>query len=237
MKHGKYETRRRSPRVFTALIALVLTLCCAAGGTIAWLTYTPDPVTGTFVVGNIGITLSDTKNVLKTETANTSAATNTVTYVPGETIDVEPIVSVNAGSEACFLFIHIKEENNTFGTANQKVIPWELWTPDEDKGGAWNEVTGHTGYYYREVAKRGENAATYRIFKTSKLTVNCNLAASDIATINSGTYPTITITAAAVQKENIPDSNENGAIDWPDAWALLPTSFTGETSSGNYPQC
>lgn len=233
MKHGKYEARRWSPRVFTALIALTLTLCCATGGTIAWLTSTPDAVSGTFVIGNINITLSDAKGVLKAGNSNAVSVTEGVTYTPGQTIEADPKVSVDAGSEACFLFIHIREENNSFGTDKQKVIQWELWELDEGSTSAnWAEVPGRPGYYYRKVDKLGDHNANYEIFKASSLIVNKSLT-KEIVDATGFQSPTITITAAAVQKENIPDSNNDKVIDWKDALALLPADFTMSTSSGN----
>lgn len=232
MKHGKYEARRRSPRVFAALIALVLTLCCATGGTIAWLTSTPDAVSGTFVIGNINITLSDAKGVLQAGNSNAVSVTEGVTYTPGQTIEAKPEVSVNKGSEACYLFIHIKEENNSLSASQQKVIQWELWTPAEgETSTAWIAVDDHPGYYYRKVGKTGDSNATYGIFKDAKLTVNASLT-NEIIGANGFKTPTITISAAAIQSENLPDKNNDNTVDAMDAWILLPEAFT-TTSNGN----
>lgn len=235
MKHGKYEVQkatrsRRGVRVLMVALAVVLAVCCATGGTIAWLTSTPDAVSGTFVIGNINITLSDETKTLNTETANTIDVSNAVTsYTPGQQIKSNPRVTVAANSEACFLFIHIDEENNTFDNGKEKIVQWKLATTATIH---WQEVQGHSGYYYREVPKYARDA-TYQIFdQTEMLTVNKSLTKETIDATGFHS-PTITITAAAVQRENIPDSNGDNTVDVADAWALLPTSFTEKTDSGN----
>lgn len=234
MKHGKYEVQkathsRRGVRVLMVALAVVLAVCCATGGTIAWLTSTPDPVSGTFVVGNVSITLSDEKGILKAETAKAIATSNTVTsYTPGQAIESNPKITVEAGSEACFIFIHIEEENNSFSN-NEQVIQWTLNDSDNDTNKNWSAVQGHAGYYCTILKKKPTENKTYTLFKDGKLTVNPSLT-NEIISAKTFGNPTITITAAAVQMENIPNSNNNGKIGWRDAWELLPSDFTGETS-------
>lgn len=228
MRNGKYAAprkRRGNAKVLVTLLALTLVLGCVVGGTIAWLTDTTGPIANTFTIGDINISLSG-DDVFKTNSPNTVSTGTVTTYVPGQTITTKPTVTVKAGSEACFLFIHIEEKNNTFGT-NEKVIQWDLWTPPTGSSSDnWTKVEGHSGYYYRKVGKVGTDNANYEIFKDSALIVNEDLKKSDIDTMKAnGNYPTITITAAAVQKENIPDSNGNNAIGWKDAWELLPEGF------------
>ena len=46
-----------------SVVALVLVLCCAVGGTLAWLTDTTDPVTNTFTVGDIDIDLTESDHL------------------------------------------------------------------------------------------------------------------------------------------------------------------------------
>lgn len=72
------------------LVAVSMIVGCVIGGTLAWLTATTRPVTNTFTVGNVDITLAET-------TANYK-------MVPGNTIDKDPTVTVRAKSEACWLF-------------------------------------------------------------------------------------------------------------------------------------
>lgn len=224
MRNGKYAAprkRRGNAKVLVTLLALTLVLGCVAGGTIAWLTSTPDAIANTFTIGDINISLTGASGVFKTNSPNTVSTGTVTTYVPGQVIEANPRVTVEKGSEACFLFIHIVEDNNTLG--NGKVIQWDLWEPSEGETSVkWIAVEGHSGYYYRKVDKLGDTPANYEIFKGSTLTVNEDLKKSDIEKMQTGGYPTITISAAAVQRDNIPnESNDEVAA----AWELLPEGF------------
>lgn len=231
MRNGKYAAprkRRGNPKVLATVLALTLALGCVAGGTLAWLTATTGPIASTFTIGDINIFLSDEEGTFKG--TDTTVSTDAVTYVPGQKITTNPTVTVKAGSEACFLFIHIKEENNTFGNDNKKVIEWTL----NENGDIWHAMKDHPGYYCAFLKKKSVEDQPYSLFTDNKLTVNADLTKSDIDTMKAAdTYPTITISAAAVQMNYIPDSNENTQIGWVDAWALLPADFTGTATSGN----
>ncbi len=61
MKHGKREMPRehQNHKGLTALVALVLILCCAVGGTVAWLTTSTSPVTNTFTPTEVKTTIEE----------------------------------------------------------------------------------------------------------------------------------------------------------------------------------
>lgn len=81
-------------RIAIAALAFIL-ICLAAGGTLAWLTDRSDPVVNTFTAGNIEITLQETAFDFK--------------MVPGNDIVKDPVVTVEGGSEACWLFVRVEE--------------------------------------------------------------------------------------------------------------------------------
>lgn len=237
MRRGKCvgKSRRYRGKLVLALFAMVLTLCCLTGGTLAWLTSTIEPVSNTFVIGSISATSSDSTGVFQ---ANSAAAianvSDGITYVPGQVIEADPVITIAAGSEACYVFIHIDEENNFFTvtendtSVTKRVIQWELneLKQDKDSDGVWTALKDYPGYYYTMIEKEeAASGKSFRLLKDKKLTVSAELTQSAPAN-----YPVITISAAIVQKENIPDSNGNNAIGWKDAWNLLPVSFTGDTS-------
>ena len=85
-------------KTLALLLALVLVFGAAVGGTIAYLTDTTGPVTNTFTVGNIDIDLDETKTDFK--------------MVPGCDIAKDPVVTVDANSEDCWLFVRIDESSN-----------------------------------------------------------------------------------------------------------------------------
>ena len=100
MKNHANRRRSVSSRTFIAMLALVLVIGCAVGGTIAWLTAQTDPVVNTFTYGDINIELTETKP--KNQQAK---------IIPGVDIEKDPKVTVKANSEACWLFVKVEEEN------------------------------------------------------------------------------------------------------------------------------
>lgn len=197
MKRGRYETKRKPILFVTAMILLV---CVAVGGTVAWLTATTGSVKNTFTVGNIKLSLS--------ETGVTNGAKD-YSVVPGSTYGKDAKVTVEKNSEKCYLFVHVKAENNSM-TVGQNTEDIVKWTPAD----GWTAVTGHAGYYYRVVDKSTSAAQDFYVFKDNKVTINDNLVAP---TASSAPVPALTITAAAVQFENVANVTA--------AWEKLPAAF------------
>ncbi len=197
------------------VLALVLVFAVAVGGVVAWLTATTAPVVNTFTVGDINITLTET-----------GAVENAKTYsvVPGDTQSKDPKVTVEKGSEACWLFVKVTEANNTMtvGKETQKIVNYSVITGNN----GWTQlmVDGENvdGVYYREVSADKETDQSFYVltgngtYGNGEVTINDNVAKGQITDANK---PTLTFTAAAVQKDNI-----NSAAD---AYAKLPSSFTG----------
>ena len=48
-------------KIWLSVAALALVLCCAVGGTLAWLTDKTEPVKNTFTIGDINIDLSESE--------------------------------------------------------------------------------------------------------------------------------------------------------------------------------
>lgn len=179
MKHGA-NRRSVSSKTFVVMLALVLALGCAVGGTIAWLTKTTDPVVNTFTYGNIDITLTET--VPENRQAK---------IIPGQDIHKDPKVTVKANSEDCYLFVKVVED----GTFVANKVTYDI-------ADGWVPLDGQTDVYYREVT----NSATdqdFPVLKDNKVTVSNTLTKADIKDIT--TDPTLTFTAYAVQKENVKD--------------------------------
>ncbi len=97
-------------RTLALLLALVLVFGAAVGGTIAYLTDTTDPVTNTFTVGKVDITLTETFN---TDTNNDQKNDAwQAQLIPGTTYAKDPVVTVTNDSEDCWLFVKFEEKNN-----------------------------------------------------------------------------------------------------------------------------
>lgn len=182
MKHG--ENRRSvSKKMFIAMLALVLALGCAVGGTIAWLTAQTPEVKNTFTYGNINIELKETTG---TE----------YKIIPGTDIDKDPKVTVKPGSEACWLFVKVVED----GTFVDKKVTYAVDTGE----GKWTQGDGTNipkNVYYREVdATTALAGITFNVLKDNKVFVSDTLTKDDIKNL---TNPTLTFTAYAVQKDGI----------------------------------
>lgn len=181
MKHGA-NRRSVSSKTFVVMLALVLALGCAVGGTIAWLTKTTDPVVNTFTYGNIDIDLTETVRTYK--------------IVPGTDIPKDPKVTVKANSEACWLFVKVEEENwPDFKDGSNRKVSYAI-------ANGWTEL--ETGVYYREVANSDANQ-DFPVLAGNKVTVSYTLTKGEIETVKDKT-PTLTFTAYAIQKEGTGDA-------------------------------
>lgn len=162
-----------------SIVAVVLVLCCAIGGTLAWLTDKTASVKNTFTVGDINIELTETTTNYK--------------MVPGNTISKDPKVTVKANSEACWLFVKVEKSAN-----------FDSFTT-YDMADGWTELPSVTGVYYREVA--ATTAATdFSVLKGDSVSVKDTVTKADLNALTQNTFPTLTFTAYAVQKDNVADA-------------------------------
>lgn len=181
----KNKTNRTVSIKIAALIAaIVLVIGCTAGGTVAWLVSKPKPIVNVFTVGNINATLTETKKEFK--------------IVPGVNIAKDPVATVTANSEDCYLFVKLTEKNwPAFTEADNttRKVKYEIadgWTKLED------------GVYYREVAKNGTTDQSYPVLQDNKVTVSNTLTKEeandmDLAIKKTGA-PELTVAVYAVQK-------------------------------------
>lgn len=182
---SKRKKKGVSTKVFLSLLALVLVVGCAVGGTIAWLTATTEPVVNTFTYGKIKIEL--------TETTGTEYK-----IIPGVNISKDPKVTVKADSEACWLFVKVAEKG-TFVTDKVTYSIANGWMP--------LDATNHPGVYYREVdavtADTNFNVLAGDVtYPNGVVTVSENLTKAEVNSV-AATQPTLTFTAYAVQKDGI----------------------------------
>ena len=177
----KNHANRRSvsSKAFAAVLALVLVLGCALGGTVAWLVAESGPVTNTFTYGDINIALTETTG-------------EDYKIIPGVDIAKDPKVTVEANSEACWLFVKVDE----VGTFVADKVTYSV-------ADGWTALTGRPGVYYREVGAVTADTDFY-VLKDNVVKVSDTLTKEDIKDIPTG--PTLTFTAYAVQKDGIADA-------------------------------
>ena len=196
-------------KTLITILATVLVCCCVVGGTLAWLMDSTDPIVNTFTVGNVDITLTETKG-----TAVTGG--KSFQMVPGRVIDKDPTVTVVGGSEACWLFIKV-EESSTLDTYIAYVVDSE-WTA---LGAAY------PGVYYRSVAKSdtdqpfavlGADDSVDPKWAANQVYVKDTVTKDEMDALNAqdAVQPTLKFTAYAVQSEGVADAAT--------AWGYLPTT-------------
>lgn len=178
--------RTVSIKIAALIAAIVLVIGCTAGGTVAWLVSKPDPIVNVFTVGDINATLTETTKEFK--------------IVPGVDIDKDPVATVEANSEDCYLFVKLTEEN------------WPAFTEATEAGSTrkveykiadgWKELKSENGVYvyYREVTK-SDTDQPFDVLKDNKVTVSNTLTKEEANAI-TGT-PKLTVAVYAVQKEGM----------------------------------
>lgn len=165
-----------STQVFVSLLALVLVMGVAVGGTIAWLTAKTDTVTNTFTTSDISITLTETFNT-DTNGDNKNDAWQ-AQLIPGHSYTKDPKVGVSAGSIDCYLFVKFEETNtpsiyltytSTLTAANGWTqgdgtdIPANVWyrkVMASDTTRSWELLSGNTISVKDTVTKDTMPAAT-----------------------------------------------------------------------------
>lgn len=174
--------RNISGRALVALVAVVLLIGCAAGGTVAWLVSEPAAIVNTFTIGDIKASLAET--------------TKDYHIVPGVDIAKDPVATVLKNSEDCYLFVKIVEENwpdfrETDGTTRKvDYVVADVWTPLE----------GEQGVYYHEVSKSADKQA-FHILKDDRVTVSSSLTKDELTKVTN--QPKLTFTVYAVQKSGV----------------------------------
>lgn len=171
------EEKHMKKKLLASVVAIALVACCVIGGTLAWLTDKTDPVVNTFTVGDVNIDLDESDDL-------------DLKIVPGKEITKDPVVTVEANSEKCYLFVKIDKEH------------WNDKMTYEVADG-WTEL--ETGVYYRTV-ESSETAQPFQILAGDKVTVANTLTKDEIETMKTNA-PKLTFTAYAVQFEGMTDVN------------------------------
>ena len=186
-------------KMYKAMLLVLCAVLLVAGsvmGTLAYLKAQTGTVTNAMTVGKVEITLSESVvNIYGEKTTGEIVATasgvtggeNTYKLVPGHTYTKDPIVTVKANSEACYLFV--KVVNGISAIEAGTTIAVQMAT----KG--WKPLDGVANVYYKSVAATDDNAVNYPVFD--------NFTIADNANENTTAWKaaSIEITAYAVQAD------------------------------------
>lgn len=233
------HARKCSYRMLALIMAMVLVVGSAVGGTVAWLIAKTEPVVNTFTYGDIDLKLEETKvdekgnpdvgddgNPIKTEKGNEYE------MIPGKEYLKDPTVTVLEGNEACWLFVKLEEEGGVIITNDDgSTTPYDFndyltYTVDDD----WTQLNDKKGnpmegIYYRQVGEDTDNnAVSYRVLKGDQITVlntvtkdMLNALDKDGQDVNNATYPSLSVTAYAVQYSGFePEISEDATEPTPD---------------------
>lgn len=184
-------------KTVAVLLALVLVMGVAAGGTVAWLLDTTAPIVNTFTAGDVDIELAESENL-------------DLQMVPGTTITKDPAVTVKANSEVCYVFVKLEKSAN-FDTFMTYTVA-DGWT-------AGDGTNIPANVYYRTVGANTADQA-FKVLENDQVAVKSDVTKAQLNALTSTTQPTLTVTAYACQQ-----AKTGGSFTPAEAWtALNPTT-------------
>lgn len=196
--------KKISVKALVIVLAVVLLCGSIIGGTLAWIVDRTDPVVNTFTYGDINIDLEETP----TPDDDEDPDTNEYEMLPGEDLTKDPKVTVNTDSKASWLFVKLEKSANFDDFMEYEVA--DGWIQLKDAMG--NVITG---VYYREVEEVNDQDLVFEVIKDNKVHVKESVTKEMLNALDpqgaAATYPTLTVTAYAVQKSGFEPAISEGA--------------------------
>lgn len=178
-----------------ALVLLVTSFSSHIGSTIVWIFKETAPVTNIFTYGKVDIKLTETDTQIDQDNNET---TNTYLLdLQNRNIIKDAQISVEKDTENCWLFVKI-ETNEIF----DEILTYEM-------NDAWIALANYQNVYYMEVEKQ-EVEQKFDVLKNQTVTLK---EVSKNVLNELQTYPSLSVTGYAIQKEGIDTVIE--------AWSLL----------------
>ncbi len=191
LNSGKKISGMKALLMTVAMCVMVFSLI---GGSIAWLMTETDPVVNIFTYGDIDITLTETTG-------------ERYKMTPGKELDKDPMLTVLADSEDCWLFVKIEESEE------ELLSDYIEYAVDEE---VWTALNGVPGVYYRAVDS-SEEAQEFGILAGDKVKVKDSVTKQMLESLNDTNYPKLTFTGYAVQRDADIDAIDTAE----EAWALI----------------
>ena len=166
------------------ITAVLLALAVGIGATGAYLVSASHPVVNTFTVGNVRITLTETSG-------------SQYQLIPGTEILKDPTVTVEAGSDECWLFVKVEKSTDL-----------EQFCEFEIQDG-WTALPGYRDIYYRQVEAVSQPTA-FSVLKDNRVYVKATITEEDLKIITH--YPTLSVTAYAVQSQGVATAQDGWLI-------------------------
>ena len=215
---------KKSKKIVLGALALVLVIAMSVAGTIAYLTATADDVINTFTVGNIQIKLDEAPvDETGKETTGDRVKKNDYNRIkPGDVLDKDPMVTVIAKSEDCYVKMNVvieakKDISGIISTTDPDKYPqtfvegfdnaiWTCKSMTASDDGKKIELE----FWYKEIVPYATADKELEPLFT-KVVVPKTATNEDLAALNE---TTITITASAIQSAGFDDATA--------AWAAFP---------------
>lgn len=171
---------KKIKKTLALIAALALFFAIGIGGTLAYLNAITPEVKNTFTMGNIKITLTETE-------------VKEYKLTPGLTTNKDPKVTVEAGSEKCYLFIEATESEylNTF-------LEYEIAGSN-----GWAALDNVPGVYF-QIVDQSKESKEIEVLKGN--TVKTKAETTEIPA-----DPTLTFKAYAIQFDGINKDGETPA--------------------------
>ena len=179
------------------IAAVIVVLAAGITSTIAWITSTTNALNNKFTIGDVNIELNEPDFVQGSK------------LVPGKTITKDPIVTVLANSEKCYVFVKIE------------TTPDLAYCIDYTVDSAWTPLAGHTGVYW-QTAESKTSDADLPVLANNQITLSGSITKADLAKIGSSD-DSMKITAYAIQQEYL-TSGGTAVTDAAGAWTILNTA-------------
>jgi hypothetical protein len=132
-------------------------------------------VVNTFVVGNIGLTLTESTG-------------SEYVLVPGCSVTKDPRVTVTGYSEECWLFVKIGTDDIT-----ESLIDYSI-------ADGWNALSEESNLYWRQVPRTSQDS-TWGILNNDSFLVDASITEERLASLDEDIK--LTFTAYAIQCEGI----------------------------------
>ena len=184
-------------KILTIVLSAVIVASIAIGGTLAFLTANTSALENVFQFDGIAIGLQEYSAYDSQTNTGTAYPTETQTVSPGTSVNKIPVVTVNANSTACYVYVKVDNAlNTTVANSTSLDIDTANWVALASPN--------HTNIYrYKDpVAKSSTDVVLPPVFTKVNFSGE-NITMENIASLNG---KTVTVQAFAHQTGN----DENG---------------------------
>ena len=196
MNSNRNNLIRFGSKSFIITAALLIILGSAISGTVAWMFVKAEPVTNTFTYGDVKVELTETG----TEDGDDDKNTNSYSFAVGGVVSKDPLVTVKAGTESCWLFVEAVESDNFDSYLEYTIAE------------GWKSLNGEPGVYYRKVTESDADQS-FPVLEGNQVKVRSFVTQEDLDALTENDYPTLDFKAYVIQQAEVDSAA--------DAWELI----------------